>query len=261
MTAEPQPTSKPPVFVLGAPRSGTSMLHWALCRHEALWGSEESDFLAPLIDGVLAAHRAGTRRGDRHWLVRQRVDEDELLAAVGGGVHALYTDRANGRRWVEQTPSYTLCAGELARMFPNAQFLLLTRDGRQVVDSIRRMMRIPHRKACRWWRLYVERVAAFEATHGERCLPVRYEELVRDTEAALARVFAFLGLASTPRAVAFIRDGGAINAAPGREHERPDDKLQPRWHDWSAGQRRAFRRICGAALRELGYETDARWTR
>lgn len=250
-----------PVFVIGAPRSGTSMLHWSLCQHDALWGSEESDFLRPMIDGALQAHREGSTRGDRHWLVRQKVDADEFLAHVGVGLNALYTERSGGRRWVEQTPSYTLCAPDLARMFPTAQFLVLSRDGRQVVESSRELMKLSHRRACKWWRLYTDAARDFVAAHGERCLELRFEDLVTDTDRALARTFAFLGLEPAAASTSFIVDRAPINASPGRAGEGSGDKLAPRWHGWNGRQRRTFVRLCGEALQRLGYEADDGWIR
>lgn len=248
-----------PVFVIGAPRSGTSMLHWALCQHPALWGSEESDFLRPLVDGAMTAFCEGTQRGDRHWLVRQEVTEDEFLAFLGSGVNAMYTARGAGRRWVEQTPSYTLCAEQIARLFPTALFLVLSRDGRQVVASLRATMNLSHRRACKWWRLYTDATAAFAQIHGAHCLGVRFEDLLQHTTSTLDRVFAFLGLESVPEATAFIVDRDPINAAPGRSGESSHDKLAARWHAWTRGQRRVFLRTCGPALRALGYESDDAW--
>lgn len=250
-----------PVFIIGAPRSGTSMLHWSLCQHDALWGSEESDFLRPMIDGALAAYAEGTRRGDRHWLIREKVDKDEFLAHVGIGLNALYTQRSGGRRWVEQTPSYTLCATGLAQLFPTAQFLVLTRDGRQVVDSTRAMMNIRHRRACKWWRLYTDAVRDFVATHPDRCHELRFEDLLTKTAETLAGTFAFLGLEPTDAATKFITERDPINASPGRSGEASVDKLAARWHGWSGGQKRTFLRLCGPALIRLGYEPDDSWAR
>lgn len=256
----PQPTiADCPVFIIGAPRSGTSMLHWALCQHDALWGSEESDFLRPMIEGALTAYTEGTSRGDRHWLVHEKVDKNEFLAHVGLGLNALYTAHADGRRWVEQTPSYTLCADGLAQLFPTAQFLVLSRDGRQVVESSRAMMQLSHRRACKWWRLYTDAARDFQATHPERCLQLRFEDLLVETAATLGRTFEFLGLEPIDAATKFITEREPINAAPGRAGESSGDKLAARWHRWSGGQRRMFLRTCGPALRRLGYEADDSW--
>ena len=48
----------------------------------------------------------------------------------------MVTKKSRGKRWVDQSPSYTLIASELARLFPDAQFLHIVRDGRRVVNSM-----------------------------------------------------------------------------------------------------------------------------
>lgn len=235
------------------------MLHWALCQHEALWGSEESDFLKPMIEGALQAYEEGTRRGNRNWLVSQQVDKPEFLEHVGLGLNALYTKRADGRRWIEQTPSYTLCADSLTQLFPTAQFLVLTRDGRQVVESLRAMMQLSQRRACKWWRLYTDAARDFLAAHPDRCLELRFEDLLVETAPTLARTFTFLGLEATEAATKFITEREPINASPGRAGEPSTGKLAARWHGWTGGQRRMFLRTCGPALKRLGYEPDDAW--
>ena len=47
-----------PVFIIGSPRSGTSVLHWALCEHEMLWGSEESELLLPFTGHIEVLHQS-----------------------------------------------------------------------------------------------------------------------------------------------------------------------------------------------------------
>ena len=71
-----------PVFIVGAPRSGTSMLHWALVQHENLWGSVESDFISRLIEGTETAYASGTKFGKFHWLIREKVEKSEFFKHV-----------------------------------------------------------------------------------------------------------------------------------------------------------------------------------
>ena len=68
-----------PIFVLGPPRSGTSMMQWALRQHPDLWGGEESDFLVPLLRNLERSYEHGLKRGDKHWLARQEVSYEEYL--------------------------------------------------------------------------------------------------------------------------------------------------------------------------------------
>ena len=51
-----------PIFVLGPPRSGTSMMQHSLRAHPDLWGGQESDYLVPMVDGLREVFEFGNRR-------------------------------------------------------------------------------------------------------------------------------------------------------------------------------------------------------
>src|SRR6185437_4692741 len=65
-----------------------------------------------------------------------KVEKSEFSTFVGLGINALFTSRSCGKRWIDQTPLYTLIADLLAEMFPDALFLHIIRDGRRVVHSM-----------------------------------------------------------------------------------------------------------------------------
>lgn len=248
-----------PIFVVGAPRSGTSMLQWALRQHPELWGSEESDFLEPLLDGLERAWSFGRQRHEFHWLYKEQVSIDEFLRHAGYGMNSLYSSRAGGRRWVETTPRYTLKLEGLASMFPDAVFLFLLRDGRQVVDSLTHFVNPQRfRAACRTWRQNTEAGLAFSnSPWGHRLLQVRFEEIVVRPEEELKRIFRFLELEPEPASVSFIADKPPINSS--FPAESSIQKLGPRWLSWSRGERLAFHRIAGDLLIQLEFEPNDSW--
>ena len=248
-----------PIFVVGAPRSGTSMLQWALRQHPQLWGSEESDFLDPLIDALRNAWSFGRIREDFHWLYKENVSLEEFLRHAGYGINSLYTSRSNGLRWVETTPRYTLKLESLSAMFPGALFLFLVRDGRQVVDSLRNFVYPQkHSKACRTWRQHTEAGINFaNSPLGGRLLQIRFERLVADPAAEMDRIYDFLELTPSPGSVDFIAKRPPINSS--FPEESSIQKLGPRWLSWTASERRTFNRLAGSLLIQLGFEQDDSW--
>jgi len=54
-----------PIFVVGAPRSGTSILTWCLGQHPNLLCLEESNWMAPFAVDLAVAFRRGSERGER----------------------------------------------------------------------------------------------------------------------------------------------------------------------------------------------------
>jgi hypothetical protein len=247
-----------PIFVLGAPRSGTSMMQWALRQHPELWGGQESDFLVPLIEHLRSVHELGSRRGKLHWISGQKVNFDEFLAYAGVGMNALYTNRSGGLRWVEQTPQYTLHMDDILLLFPGAVFIMMLRDGRDVVASLRHFVNpVEHVEASNLWATFVSAGLDFAAgPKAERVHLVSYQDVVESTEAALAKVYAFLDLPESLESVAWITERSPINtsfpdAAPGSSIAR--------WRTWTATQRREFHEAAGEVLIRAGFEVDDSW--
>lgn len=245
-----------PVFIVGAPRSGTSMLHWALAQHPRLWGSAESDFMAIAAEAANRAFDAGTRFGEHHWLVKEGVSRDEFLAAVGSGIDALYRSRSGGLRWMEQTPNYILHYATLRAMFPGARFVHIIRDGRHVVASMQEKFGWSFAQSMTTWKSSVAAGADIAARGPEDFLPIRYEAVVTEPETALRSLFAFIGEDFHAACRDFLRV--PINTAPGREQERPVDKLDPGRLQWGVIKATRFRRVCGPLQKSLGYPLAGR---
>lgn len=252
-------TGSSPTFILGSPRTGSSVLHWSLCQHPALWGSAESDFLHELAPAAGRAWERGTKQGEHAWLLKEQVTEREFMQRIGGAVDELFLSRSGGRRWVDQTPYYVRIAPDLMQLFPDAKFLVLVRDGRQAVPSIQSLLGLDFPRAVREWSECTGLGLECLAQHPDRCHPVCYEDLVLNTEICLRRVFEFLEEDHCEASVRFIRARDPINTS--FQGESSLDKLKPRWHGWSWLRRRTFHQFSGGLVERLGYETDARWRR
>lgn len=235
------------------------MLQWSLRQHAQLWGGPESDFLAPLARAVRDAHALGSQRGKFHWLSGLNVTEQEFLKHVGYGINSLYTSRSGGLRWVEQTPNYAPFMSDIAALFPGAKFLLMIRDGRQVVHSLRHFVEpMEHQQACRVWRNHTCTGIEYGRSEAKGSVHiVRYENVVTDTEASLRDIYDFIGESYEPASAEFIRSKEPINSS--FEGESTEDKLAPRWPAWTHEERSYFQECAGELLIELGYESDSAW--
>jgi hypothetical protein len=133
---------KKPIFVLGAPHSGTTVAAWALAKHSQFWTSGEIYVLAEIFGGARGDKNFETLfetaavLGDGSFIQHEKISRAELLAALGLGVNALFTSRSGNRRWIDYTPVQSLMVDRLGEMFPDAQFLHLLCDGRRAVHSM-----------------------------------------------------------------------------------------------------------------------------
>jgi hypothetical protein len=248
-----------PVFVLGPPRSGTSMMQWALRQHPNLWGGPESDFLDLLVERLRAVWEFGSTRDRYHWLSGQSVGWAEFVEHIGIGVNSLFSSRSGGLRWVEQTPRYTRQLDEIITLFPRAQFLFMIRDGRQVVESLRNFVEpMTHGDACVVWRDSIEAGLRFSRSdRADQLCFVSYDDVVQHTEIELRRVMEVLGEPFEPAMVDFIRSRKPINSSFEDGGNAPS--IEPRWLEWSRADRQTFVEVTGDLLIEMGFEDDHQW--
>ena len=257
------------VFVVGCPRSGTSVFSWTLAQHPNFWTSEESDYLTTLFGcGHLhSVYKQAYDRPDGGWLKKEGVSFFEFASKIGLGVEALFASRAGEARWIDATPGYTLMMKQLLYLFPAASFLHIVRDGRAVVSSMISSGFVADWAsdfgvACRTWMHYVLQGHMAVLANPERALEVRYECLTANPQSELERVFEFLGERTCERSVEFISTR-RINSSYGNVHPQDirtakDPAAAPKrpWEAWTAHQQGVFARIAGEAMSELGYEID-----
>jgi hypothetical protein len=270
------PICPAPVFVIGAHRSGTTVLAFALAQHSHFWASDESFIMASLfgegrVDREFSRWRS---RPSSSWLRTQKVDREEFLRFLGLGFNALFTSRSRGKRWVDHTPHHALMADVLAAMFPGAYFVHVLREGRQVVNSMINVSRtlsgderermqkgdfLPRwatdfREACKSWRQHAEAATDFCTKHRERGLTVLHGELERDPEGTFQRVLDFLKAPQEAGPAAYLRSNrinSSFNTRNGKEVGQ--GKVPTPWDEWTAGQRQVFVEEAGGALVRLGF--------
>jgi hypothetical protein len=250
-----------PIFVIGSPRSGTTLLRLILDSHPHISCGEETHFLRDLESVVgrnwdlVATY--GLTRG--WWL--------EHIRALYEAFQAEVLARNGKSRWAEKDPTYTLHLPFIEELFPTALYIHLLRDGHDVVASFRDRWgyRSAARAARTEWARYVDAARALrDRVPGERFLELRYEELVADPEAQGQRLFEFLAEPWHPAVLAFdpaehsATDRYRWFSAQQRE-AGDDDRTIYRSRVGTGGDsldpvlRTLLRRRHGDLLRELGY--------
>jgi len=277
---DPDARRLPPTpVIVGVPRSGTTLLRLMLDSHPRLAVPPETGWLAAVdpsdrADALIARIVSAPQWPDFH------LSREALEAAVrgvrpfriGDGVRAfyrLYAARFGKDRWGEKTPDYGPRMEAIERLLPEARFIHLVRDGRDVAASVRHLWFRPGDTMEEIARDWCGRIRATRAQRVRHMLEVRYEELVREPEAVLRRICSFVELPF---------DGAMLDyhrRAPERlaEHEArpqvtkeqrlkqqeaatrpPDPSLIGRWRrDLTREDAARFDHVAGALLRELGY--------
>jgi hypothetical protein len=196
----PQTGGTPPIFVIGSPRSGTTLLRLILDSHSRISCGEETHFLRDL-EAVVGSNweLVATYGLSREWWI-------EHIRGLYETFQAEVLARSGKARWAEKDPTYTLYLPFIEELFPTAVYVHLLRDGHDVVASFRdRWGYTSAARAARTeWARYV--IAARDLgtrLPGDRFLELRYEELVADPAGQGQRLFAFLGEAWDPAVLEF----------------------------------------------------------
>jgi hypothetical protein len=268
----------PPLLVLGVRRSGTTLLRVMLDRHSQLAVPDESYFVPQLADRHLRPIDVDGFLDDLSRIdtvTEWEIPLDKVCARLRDGmptgqaigvVYAVYAEERGKPRWGDKTPMYMQNLRLLERLFPDALFVHLIRDGRDAALSFLSMPRgivtetwmhprTPADFACQW---RTEVAAARRLGHrvGSRYLEVRYEELVGGVEAALQRICAFAGLEYEPAMAGY---AGEVDVSAKPHQQRLLQPPTKNVRDWrlqmAAGDVAAFEQVAGDLLRELGYET------
>ena len=78
-----------PIFVVGSPRSGTSILTWCLGHHPNVFPVPESNWMGDFAVNVAVAYQIGASRGEYSLLSAMDLGADELFAAFGCTINEL----------------------------------------------------------------------------------------------------------------------------------------------------------------------------
>jgi len=208
----------PAPFVVSSPRSGSTLLRMMLDAHRELAIPSETHFVPALIESFddadpSAESVVATLRGHRRW-DDFHLDPDALLTSLhraepltaGNAIRAffgLYAESRGKPRWGDKTPEYVEHMRQIERALPEARFVHVIRDGRDVALSRTkwRMKRVgrkpPVERLAKKWKKAIT-IARRQGNRLGHYLEVRYEDLVGETEPALRRICEFAELEFDP---------------------------------------------------------------
>ena len=286
----PDASGRPPFpFLVSSGRAGTTLLRAMLNAHPEMSVPPETFFVMRLLpdrERWEAADGFDVERfvsdilvNDRfsRWelpenIVREGVTErrPEDYSGAIRSLYALYAARAGKRRYADKTPVYIYEIPELAEAFPEAVFVHVIRDARDVAPALVEMDVRPNGlpEAALLWRERVDAglTAGRELGPG-RYLELRYEDLVAEPEAALRRLCEFIALDYDPAMLRYPETASEVAARDGGAERHRGIFLEPTTglRDWrrdlSAEDVEVIELLAGDTLAALGYElaTDTAW--
>lgn len=282
----------PYVFFVGCTRSGTTLLRRIADAHPELAVLPEQQWLPRYAEWGIGVARDGTVTpdlldmllADRRFAALE-LPFREVAGIVEKGPPKSYSDfvtalfdlygRVHQKRLVgEKTPKYVRHVRTLHRLWPDAKFVHLIRDGRDVALSLlewdkseRNVGRFPTwdedplmTAALYWdWNVRLGRESG-EALGADLYHELRYEALVADPEVECREVCSFLGVEYQPAMLRFHE--GRTQSTPGLSAKKSWQPITPGLRSWREDMAdrdvARFDAAAGALLNELGYERAQR---
>ena len=242
----------PYVFIVGCPRSGTTLLQRIVNAHPQIAITPETHWIARLFEkrkgltpeGVVT-RKLISRLLEQPGFTRLGIGQEDLLAMIAGGRPVSYSSlvtrifdsygKAQGKALVgDKTPGYVRRMNTLHALWPEARFVHLIRDGRDVYLSMRHRplhhpkpgvfdawAEEPALTAARWWELNVRggRKAGNSLRSG-LYYEMRYESLVAHPREECEALSAFLSLPY---------DDAMLRFHEGRERTAPPSDTKLFW--------------------------------
>ena len=201
-----------PIFVVGAPRSGTHLLRYCLSRHSRIYIAPETRFFAIIY-------------GNRHLLPENQIRKsaeyivdlvfssgdpsmrdfyqmrDQLIEKIKAEVNT-YKDLAcilfsefarfmQKERWGEKTPLHLLYINQIYMLFPNAKIIHIDREPKNVVASFIASKHTPDDFILSMTYMLISRKSAKK--YSDKILTVHYEELTNNPEQVLIDICKYVG--------------------------------------------------------------------
>ena len=243
LAGEGEPSDRP-IFVVGMPRSGTTLVEQILASHPEVHGAGELNLLNEVAGSALPAPSPGLSR--------------RTLAAWGTTYATRVAALAPGkRRVVDKMPSNFQFAGLIGLMLPNARIIHCRRDPIDTCLSCyskkfagRQDFAYDLGELGRYYRAYAALMDHWRGLlPSDRLLEVAYEDLVDDLPAQARRLIGFLGLDWDDACLDFHRTSRAVRTASVNQVRQPIYRTSvARWRPYAAH--------LGPLLAALGLSAD-----
>jgi hypothetical protein len=210
------------VFVIGMPRSGTSMVEQILASHSQIFGAGELNTLnrtARMFD-----RPDGPTFPETH----MTLDKTDLEGLGGAYVNQLAEQHQGHSYVVDKTPTNFLYAGFLRLILPNARVIHCVRNPMDTCVSCHNLLfgigqeySYNQEELGRFYRAYARLMEHFDLVMPGKMLKIRYEDVVESQEFETKRMLEFLDLPWEDACLAFHKTERSVLTSSSGQVRRP----------------------------------------
>ncbi len=218
--------SAAPIFVVGLPRSGSTLIEQILASHSAVEGTQELADIPRYVNELQGRER--NFESPRYPGVLAQLPAVEFARFAERYLDDTRIYRTGKPRFIDKMPNNFRHIGFIHLMFPNAKIIDARREpmaccfgnlkqlfarGQEFTYSIEDI--------ARYYRTYLELMEHWDAALPGRVLRVHHEDVVDDLERSVRRILDFCELPFEPACVDFHRTERSIRTASSEQVRRP----------------------------------------
>jgi hypothetical protein len=243
----------------------TQIIHKLATEYKTTYGLGWED-QARLIIATFESHRFfplwQVNLADAYQKALALPEEERSLARVIDEVYMTYSTQAfpGAKIWGDQSPLHTFYLPYIKKIFPQAKYIHLLRDGRDVVASLVTRFGNDHLyEAVLRWKTSIKRTNQFqEQISPSQYVEVRYENLVREPEPTLRQVSDYIGIEYSPRMLDYWKLPSTIEHKYDSYHKNLEKPVFVssigKWQDiLTSDQQEYILKHISRELQELGY--------
>jgi Sulfotransferase family len=215
-----------PIFIVGLPRSGSTLLEQILASHSQVEGTME---LADIPRLVLELQgREPDSENPRYPAVLQTLESGDFLKFGEKYISDTRVYRTDKPRFIDKMPNNFRHLGLIHLILPNAKIIDARRSALACCFSNFKQLFAAGQEFTygledigRYYRTYVELMAHWDSVLPQRVLRVQHEDVVENLEANVRRILEFCGLEFEPQCVEFYKTERSIRTASSEQVRRP----------------------------------------
>lgn len=284
LMTKPSLDIKAPFFIIGAQRSGTTLLRLMLNAHSLIAIPEEGTFWMPLLKKFGTSPLKKIKGNQLHNYLEYikknpqfklwGCDPNKLFSSIKEKkdgctlgelmlqIYLNYSSQCGKKLQGDKTPSFFRMVPALNRLFPDAKFINLVRDGRDIYLSTRKIE--PSRKnisvAALEWSHKVQKVSQSLAPfNSHRHMTIRYEDLVTKPQEIMETICNFLQVEFEPAMLEYWKNSDQFI---GSHHSKlifspvSSNSVQKWKRQLTKQEIGNYEYLAGNSLRKYGYEMD-----
>ncbi|MBD3232114.1 MAG: hypothetical protein GF315_00150 [candidate division Zixibacteria bacterium] len=275
------------LFIIGMPRSGTTMLERILESHSMIMGGPEPHLLTPLAhlgyfdkvdkapyDHILAAE------SQRLFVSNLPNKEQDYIDACRAYCDVLYgrlLSTTGKKIYLDKTPAYGLILQFLSKIYPDANYIVLSRHPLAIFASFANSFFDGDYQTAQKYNpilnRYIPAMAKFIRQDEVPFIHVKYEDLVKDPEGWIGKIYDHIGIPFEKETIDYGKKEPAPEAKKGlgdpigvKQHSRPTTKSVKKWvndlasdPDKLALMQKVIAQIDPDDLETFGYPADTIW--